>query len=124
MSETVVNAMLAIALAVISGVLSVIGVWAKAKYGSEKLQQWDTQAETIVRAAEQIGALYGWDGARKKEYAVALMVQAGVEPDMAEAFIESAVKGLIAWQGEMVAGEPGHVVKRTAECPLDAPPAE
>ena len=114
MNDAVVQALLAIALAVVSGVLSILGLWAKAKWGTEKLNQWAEQASTIVRSAEQIGALYGWDGDKKKEYALALMIQAGVKPDMAEAFVEAAVHSLIKYGSEMVNVD-GSVVNRECE---------
>ena len=115
MSETTLNVILSIVGVVFSGMLTLLGAWLRAKYGTEKLQQYSDKASTIVRAAEQIGALYGWDGAKKKEYAVALLEKAGLAPDMAEAFVEDAVASLIKWQNEMVTGGDGKVVARNPE---------
>jgi hypothetical protein len=116
MSETVVNALLAVALTVVSGVLGIIGAWAKAKYSNEQLRGYERKATTVVNAAEQMGALAGWDGSKKKEYAETLLVKAGLKPDQAEAFVEAAVADLINFNSQLVKDEAGSVVKKTPDC--------
>jgi hypothetical protein len=117
MSETTVNVLLSIALAVVSGVLTILGAWAKQKYNAEQLRTYEKKASTIVSAAEQVGALAGWDGSKKKQYALDLLVKMGLKPEQASAFIESAVSEMTKWNGQLMLGPDGSTTLKTPICP-------
>jgi hypothetical protein len=119
MSEDVTQALLSLALLVASGLFGVLIKYLTVKYGTEKLQQYRDKAEVIVDAAEQMGAAFGWDGAKKKQYAIDLMVKLGLSLDDAEAFIEAAVAELIKYGTQLTADpcKPGSVIRAPKEPP-------
>ena len=103
MSHDVLNGLLSLLVLVASGLAGIAIKWLQAKYGTEKVSQFTAKAETVVGAAEQMGAALGWDGAKKKQYAVDLMVKLGLGEADAEAFVEKAVSDLVTYGSQLKA---------------------
>ena len=111
MSHDVLNGLLSLLVLVASGLAGIAIKWLQAKYGTEKVSQFTAKAETVVGAAEQMGAALGWDGAKKKQYAVDLMVKLGLGEADAEAFVEKAVSDLVTY-GSQLKADPDKAVSK------------
>ena len=124
MSDEVVKILLSIALVIISGVLSILGIWIKEKYSSSKIRSVFDQIRAVVNAAEIIGAAHGWEFYEKKAWA---FEQASkflkISEEQLDVFIEAAVAELKAWGNELVADKNGQIVRKCDQPiePVDEP---
>lgn len=99
MDENATAILLQIALAFLTGVFTIIGIYLKKRWGVEataaNLQKAAAVSTEVVRAAEQIAQTMGWDSAAKKKWALSEAARlTGLPETQLEAFIESAVLAL------------------------------
>ncbi len=124
MSDEVVKILLSIALVIISGVLSILGIWIKEKYSSAKIRSVFDQIRAVVNAAEIIGAAHGWEFYEKKAWAVEQAAKfLKISEEQLDVFIEAAVAELKAWGNELVADKNGEIVRKCDQPiePVDEP---
>lgn len=119
MSEEVVKILLSIALAVVSGAISIATIYAKRyiaeKYTAEQLASIKEKVMTAVKAAEMIGASYGWDGYEKKAWVVEQLSEiTGISEEQLDMFIEAAVSELKHFGEELVKVEDRGIMPKYA----------
>jgi hypothetical protein len=117
MSDDVVNALLSLALLVASGLFGILIKWINNKIGAENVRKYAHWANYAVNAAETMGAAAGWDGAKKKEYALGVLIKAGLSPEQAETFLEAAVGEMVKWRSELTTDPAGSVVRKFPDNP-------
>ncbi len=112
MSEEVVQTLLAIALAVVSGGISIATYYLKKKWSLADRQQAVEIIDAAVRAAEIMGAALGWDADAKKAWVIdKVSEQIKIPPDQLQMFVEASVARLKAAKEELVKRGDAVVVK-------------
>lgn len=115
MSEEVVQTLLAIALAVVSGGITIATYYLKKRWSLADRQQAMEIIDAAVRAAEIMGAALGWDATAKKTWVIDKVAeQIKIEPDQLQMFVEAAVARLKAAKEELTKKTDGTVVLKTS----------
>jgi len=97
MSNEVVQVLLSIALAVISGGITIATVYLRKRWTSEELAEAMETIDAAVRAAEIMGAALGWDSGAKKAWVIEKVGSLTKIPaDELQMFVEAAVARLKA----------------------------
>lgn len=130
MDSDVTKILFDILLVIISGALTIGAYYARKKWGGPALADITTKIEAVVKAAEVMGAEFGWDSTEKKTWAINKAVElTGLTYEEIDAFVEAAVHQLkITWSELSTSPTTGEVVTkleavREVEA-LDQEPAE
>lgn len=110
MTDEVLEILLSILAAVLSGGVGILTIYLKKKWNAEDFAKALAIVDAMVRAAEMVGAASGWDAATKKAQALAwAAARTGLsEADLSE-YVEAAVARLKT-AGEELTKRSGNVV--------------
>lgn len=112
MTSDVVQVLLSIALAVISGGITIGTIYLRKRWTSEELAEAMETIDAAVRAAEIMGAALGWDAAAKKAWVIEKVAGLTKIPaDELQMFVEAAVARLKAAGEELTKKGQDVVVK-------------
>lgn len=110
MTDQVVQILLSIALAVISGGIGIATVYLKKRWTAAEMAEAIETIDAAVRAAEIMGAALGWDADAKKSWVIEKVAGLTKIPaDDLQMFVEAAVARLKA-AGEELTKRGGNVV--------------
>jgi hypothetical protein len=112
MNNDVLEILLSILAAVLSGGVGILTIYLKKKWSSEDFARALVVVDEMVRAAEMIGAQYGWSPEQKKAEALAwIAARTGLSEAETEQYVEAAVARLKA-AGEELTKRGGSVVNK------------
>lgn len=102
MTEQVVQILLSIALAVVSGGIGIATIYLRKRWTSAELTEAVETIEAAVRAAEIMGAALGWDAQAKKSWVLdKVSGLTKLPPDQLQMFVEASVARLKAAKEEL-----------------------
>ena len=113
MSNDVLEVLLSILAAVLSGGVGILTIYLKKRWSSEDFARALVVVDEMVRAAEIVGAQYGWSAEQKKaEALVWISGKTGLSEESLEQYVEAAVARLKAAGEELTRGQGGAVVSK------------
>lgn len=113
MNDEIIQALLAIALAVFSGGVGILTIYLKKKWSTDQFQKALGIVDATVRAAEIMGAALGWDAEAKKAYALRRASElSGISETDLATFVEAAVARLKS-AGEELTKRGANVIPKT-----------
>jgi hypothetical protein len=113
MSQDILEILLSILAAVMSGGIGILTIYLRKKWSAEDLTKVLSIVEEMVKAAEMIGAASGWDSDKKKAQALAWVSErTGMSKDDLSKYIEAAVARMKT-AGDELTKRAGNVVAKT-----------
>ena len=110
MSNQVLEILLSILAAVLSGGVGILTIYLKKKWGADDYAKVLSIVEEMVRAAEMVGTTAGWKPEEKKAQALAWASEhTGLSKEKLEGYVEAAVARLKT-AGEELTKKGGNVV--------------
>lgn len=104
MNQEILTILLSIAAAAFSGGIGILTIYLQKKWSATDLTRTLVVVGEVVRAAEIMGAAFGWDSLEKKTQAIAWAAErTGMAESELEAYVEAAVARLIS-AGQELAG--------------------
>lgn len=112
MSQQIMEILLSILAAVLSGGIGILTIYLRKKWSAEDLTKVLVIVEEMVKAAEMIGTASGWDSEKKKAQAVAWVSdRTGLSKDDLSKYVEAAVARMKS-AGEELVKKSGNVIPK------------